>query len=113
MNSVDMRTLIKVVLGCVILVLFSPLIFSIFGVIAKLILWFIIAIVLVVTLSIMYVKHKAKKGGDGFYSVTFGDKEEDVKENTTADSFVEDVDDFSSSNVVDVEYEEADEDDDK
>ncbi len=113
MNSVDMQTLIKIVLGCVILFLFSPLIFGIFGVIAKIILCFIIAIVLVVTLSIMYIKHKAKKSGNGFYSVAFGDKEDNVKKNTTADSFVEDEDDFSSSNVVDVEYEEADEDEDK
>lgn len=107
MNRVDMQTLIKIVLGCVILFLFSPFIFGIFGMIAKIILWIVIALVLLVTFSIMYLKHKAKKSGEGFYSVNFGDKDKDVKENTSTDTYVEDNDDFSTADVVDVEYEEA------
>ena len=109
MNNVDMQTLIKIALGCVILFLFSPLIFSIFGIIAKIILWLIIAIVLIITLSIMYLKHKAKKSADGFYSFTFGEKEEDV-DTTVNNSYTDQEDDFNTSNVVDVEFEEADED---
>lgn len=109
MNNVDMQTLIKVVLGCVILFLFSPLIFSIFGVIAKMILWFIIAIVLIITLSIMYLKYKVKKSENGFYSFTFGEKEEKV-DNNINDIYSEVDDEFNPSNVVDVEYTEAEED---
>ena len=108
MNSVDMQTLIKIVLGCVILFLFSPLILSIFGVIAKIILWAIIAIVLLITFSVMYFKHKAKKSEDGFYSVTFGDKKEDV-DVTASNSYQEQEDDFNTTNVIDVDYKEADE----
>lgn len=109
MKNVDMQTLIKIALGCVILFLFSPLVFSIFGIIAKVILWFIIAVVLIITLSIMYFKHKAKKSENGFYSFGFGEKEETV--NTTNNNIYEEVeDDFNTTNVVDVEYEEADSD---
>lgn len=57
----------------------------------------------------MYFKHKAKKSEDGFYSVTFGDKKTDV--DTAEDkSYQEEEDDFNTSNVVDVDYEEANDD---
>lgn len=107
MKNIDMQTLIKIALGCVLLFLFSPLIFSIFGIIAKIILWLIIAIVLITTLSIMYIKHKAKKSENGFYSFTYGEKVENQNErNNHAYEKVED--DFDTANVVDVEFEEAD-----
>ncbi|MDU4892153.1 MAG: hypothetical protein E6344_02555 [Clostridium sp.] len=112
MKNVDMQTLIKIALGCVILFLFSPLIFSIFGIIAKVVLWFIIAIVLIITLSIMYFKHKVKKSENGFYSFTYGEKDETV--DTTDNVFEESEEEFNTANVVDVEFEEADnEDEDK
>lgn len=110
MKNVDMQTLIKIALGCVILFLFSPLIFSIFGIIAKIILWFIIAIVLIITLSIMYLKHKAKKSENGFYSFTYGEKEDTV-DTTNSSTYEEPDDDFNTINAVDVEFEEADIDD--
>ncbi|MEG2017172.1 MAG: hypothetical protein RR844_02710 [Clostridium sp.] len=109
MKNVDMQTLIKIALGCVILFLFSPLVFSIFGIIAKVVLWFIIAIVLIITLSIMYFKHKAKKSEGGFYSFTYGEKDEPV--NTETNVYEEPEDEFNTANVVDVEFEEADNDD--
>lgn len=107
MNNVDMQTLIKIALGCVILFLFSPLIFSIFGFVAKIILWVIIAVVLIITLSIMYFKYKVKKSEDGFYSFTFGEKNEEATTNTV---YEETEEEFNTSNVIDVEYEKVDED---
>lgn len=107
MKNIDMQTLIKIALGCVILFLFSPLIFSIFGLIAKIILWLIIAIVLIITLSVMYIKHKAKKSENGFYSFTYGENIEKPNERNSH-IYEEAEDDFNTTNVVDVEFEEAD-----
>lgn len=110
MNNVNMQTLIRIVLGCMVLFILSPFIFGIFGIIAKIILWFVLAVVLIITLSIMYLKHKINKSEDGFYSVKFGDKKETV-DTSESDSFEEDEDDdFNTSNFIDVDYKDADED---
>ncbi len=61
MNSVEMKTLIKVIFVCILLFIFSPLIFGVLGIVFKGILWLILGIVIIITLSIMYLKYKVKR----------------------------------------------------
>lgn len=108
MNSVEMKTLIKVIFVCVLLFIFSPLIFGVLGIVFKGILWLILGIVIIITLSIMYLKYKVKKETNKFYSF-----QENVRpqgshsDNVTSES--ESYIDYSDSTIVDVEeYEESD-----
>ncbi|WP_346929177.1 hypothetical protein [Clostridium sp.] len=108
MNSAEMKTLIKVIFVCVLLFIFSPLIFGVLGIVFKGILWLILGIVIIITLSIMYLKYKVKKETNKFYS-----SQENVRpqgshsDNVTSES--ESYIDYSDSTIVDVEeYEESD-----
>jgi len=108
MNSVEMKTLIKVIFVCVLLFIFSPLIFGVLGIVFKGILWLILGIVIIITLSVMYLKYKVKKETNKFYS-----SQENVRpqgshsDNVTSES--ESYIDYSDSTIVDVEeYEESD-----
>lgn len=106
MNSVEMKTLIKIIVLCIALFIFSPFIFGVLGIVFKGILWLIIGIVIIITLSIMYFKYKIKKGTNEFYSSYENERHQDrTTENINSDSYI----DYSDSTIVDVEeYEESD-----
>lgn len=107
MNSVDMKTLIKIIFVCILLFIFSPLIFGVLGIVFKGILWLILGIVIIITLSIMYLKYKVKKETNEFYSShENGSSQGSHSHNVTSDS--ESYIDYSDSTIVDVEeYEES------
>ncbi|HBL06080.1 MULTISPECIES: hypothetical protein [unclassified Clostridium] len=107
MNSVEMKTLIKVIFVCILLFIFSPLIFGVLGIVFKGILWLILGIVIIITLSIMYLKYKVKKETNEFYSSNENGRPQGSNSaNVTPDS--ESYIDYSDSTIVDVEeYEES------
>ncbi|MEG1254819.1 hypothetical protein [Clostridium sp.] len=108
MNSVDMKTLIKIIIGCVALFLFSPLIFGVIGIVFKGIMWIILAVVLTITITIMYFKHKIKKETSQYYATH--DKNEVKTDAYEASSEKADID-YSDATIIDVEeYEETHED---
>lgn len=108
MNSVDMKTLIKIIVVCIALFIFSPFIFGVLGIVFRGILWLILGVVIIITLSIMYFKYKVKKETKEFY--TSYDNERSQERNTEninsdSDSYI----DYSDATIVDVEeYEESD-----
>ena len=108
MNSVEMKTLIKIIVLCIALFIFSPFIFGVLGIVFKGILWLIIGIVIIITLSIMYFKYKIKKETKEFYSSYENERPQDRTTeniNSDSDSYI----DYSDSTIVDVEeYEESD-----
>ena len=108
MNNSDMKSLLKVILVCVVLILVSPFLFSFLGVVFKLILWVILAIIIVVSISIMIFKHKVKKElkEDGFINM-----ENNSHSNDTVKTDEVDID-YGDAPIVDVyEYEEENDDD--
>jgi len=108
MNSVEMKTLIKIIVLCIALFIFSPFIFGVLGIVFRGILWLIIGIVILITLSIMYFKYKIKKDTKEFYSSYENERPQDRTTeniNSDSDSYI----DYSDSTIVDVEeYEESD-----
>jgi len=108
MNSVEMKTLIKIIVLCIALFIFSPFIFGVLGSVFKGILWLIIGIVIIIALSIMYFKYKIKKETKEFYSSYENKRPQDrttENMNSDSDSYI----DYSDSTIVDVEeYEESD-----
>ena len=108
MNSVEMKTLIKIIVLCIALFIFSPFIFGVLGIVFRGILWLIIGIVIIITLSIMYFKYKIKKETKEFYSSYEDERHQDRTTeniNSDSDSYI----DYSDSTIVDVEeYEESD-----
>lgn len=108
MNSVEMKTLIKIIVLCIALFIFSPFIFGVLGIVFRGILWLIIGIVIIITLSIMYFKYKIKKETKEFYSSYENERPQDRTTeniNSDSDSYI----DYSDSTIVDVEeYEESD-----
>ncbi len=106
MNNNDIKASIKVIVICIVLAVLSPYIFGVLGIVFKGILWLILGIIIVITLSVMYFKYKIKKESKDFYS--FHEKEKpqgDNAKNVESDSDI----DYSDSTIVDVEeYEEVD-----
>ncbi len=107
MNSVEMKTLIKIIVLCIALFIFSPFIFGVLGIVFRGILWLIIGIVIIIALSIMYFKYKIKKETKEFYSSENERHQDRTTENINSDS--DSYIDYSDSTIVDVEeYEESD-----
>ncbi len=108
MNSVEMKTLIKIIFVCIVLFIFSPFIFGVLGIVFKGVLWLILGIVIIITLSIMYLKYKIKRETKNFYSSHENEKSHGAtveSVNSEQDSSI----DYSDSTIVDVEeYEESD-----
>ncbi|MEG0308946.1 MAG: hypothetical protein RR636_13445 [Clostridium sp.] len=108
MNSIEMKTLIKIIIVCVALFLFSPLILGVVGFVFRGIMWIVLAIVITITLSIMYFKHKIKKETKEYYAT----HDKDQVKTDAYEASTEKVDiDYSDATIIDVEeFEESDED---
>lgn len=99
MNNSDIKTLLKVILVCILLFLASPFIFSFLGFVFKVIIWIILAIIIIVALSIIYFRYKVNKElkEEGFMdNETYSDRDE-------TEGPVDDDDiDYGDSPIVDV-----------
>lgn len=103
MNNTNMSSLLKVILVCLLLFMFSPLIFGVF----KFILWLILALIIIITLVIMYIRYKANKELKEFEEMTDNTMHSSTYEYNSNDDIV-DID-YGDAPIVDVyEYEEDD-----
>ncbi len=108
MNNNDVKSSIKVIIICIVLAVLSPYIFGVLGIVFKGILWLILGIIIVITLSVMYFKHKIKKETKDFY---YSHENEKTQSNNVSNVESDSDIDYSDSTIVDVEeYEEADDD---
>ena len=105
MNNVEMKTLIKIILVCVVLFMLSPFLLGVLGIVFKIILWIILAVILVITIGIMVLKHKASKAMN----------ESDYMKQSSSDTYKEQASneseddiDYGDAPIVDVyDYEES------
>ena len=107
MNNLNIREIIKIVLICILLIMFSPIILSIFGFVVKSLLVLIIIIAVIVGAGILYLKYKANKITKQYYSNddSFSQGNNSNFSNTQP-AEDEPVIDYSDTTIIDVDYQE-------
>jgi len=112
MNNLNIREIIKIVLICILLIMFSPIILSIFGFVVKSLFVLIIIIAVIVGAGILYLKYKANKVTKQYYSDEDSFSQKNNMNYSDSKSTEEDsVIDYSDSTIIDVDYNEDDKED--
>lgn len=108
MNNLNVREIIKIVLICILLIVFSPIILGIFGFVVKSLFVLIIIIAVIVGAGILYLKYKANKITKHYNSTENSFSQDNVNYNNTEATEGEDIIDYSDSTIIDVDYSEED-----
>jgi len=107
MNNLNIREIIKFVLICILLIMFSPIILGIFGFVVKSLFVLVIIIAVIVGTGILYLKYKANKITKQYYSKddSFSQSNNSNHSNTQP-AEDESVIDYSDTTIIDVDYQE-------
>lgn len=104
----NFRDILKIILIVGLFIVFSPVIFGVFGFVLRSLFFIIILAAVAISGVVVYLKYKAKKlekeyKEDPNLKYYYDTKQNDHEENKD-DSFI----DYSDSTIIDVDYEESD-----